>query len=324
MVEAFIDQLHPLARHFRLEAVLLLGQHRILQRAVGGQQRDQTRGLEHDAALQADHGVTGVDAAAHAVRSEHLVEPGQDLLTRHGLAVQLHRLALDKLQLDRQRLDRPGAARGAPAAGALTRGLPAVDLAAGHGQAEQVFIDGVGLLLGAHAKTALFQVLLLVGAGLGVFLLDLTDRGDDFVIAQGLDRQVKTHLVIAHAGAAVGNGLGAQLGAALQRGVDNQVAVGDQQRVLALVGLAGHHERLDEAFPDRRATVDGDMAGHAQLGGALFDEITLFGIHAAGVGEHGMHVPAALLQVGHAEGGIQSAGEGQDDVFVAHGGFSGC
>src|SRR5690606_30815385 len=41
----------------------------------------------------------------------------------------------------------------------------------------------------------------------------------------------------------------------------------------------------------------------------------LVGVHAAGVGEHGVHPPAALLQPGHAEAGIQAAGEGEDDVF---------
>jgi len=127
-------------------------------------------------------------------------------------------------------------------------------------------------------------------------------------------------LVVAHAGAAVGDDVGAQFGGALERGVHDQVTIRDQQRVLPLVALTGPHERLDEATPDGRATVDGDVAGDAQFGGTLFDEIALFVIHATGIGEHGVHVVAALLQVGHAEAGVESAGEGQDDVFLAHGG----
>src|SRR5690606_35393117 len=75
--------------------------------------------------------------------------------------------------------------------------------------------------------------------------------------------------------------------------------------------------------PQRRATVDGDVAGHAQLGGALLDVGACLGIHAAGVGEHGVHVPALFLQVGHAEAGIQATGKGQEDVAglvgIAHG-----
>src|SRR5690606_31654913 len=265
VVEAFVHQLHPLARHFRLETVLLLGQHRLFQRAVRGQQRGQAGGLEHDAALQADHGVAGVHAAADAVLGEHGVEAGQDLRAFQRLAVQLHRLALDELQGHLQRLDRPGRTRRAQAAGAFAGHFPLVDPAAGHGHAPQAPVDGVALLLGTHLATALLEVLLLVGAGLGVLLLDLADRGDDAVVALRLDRQVEADLVVAHAGAAVGDGIGAQLGGALERGIDDQVAVGDQQRVLALVALAGLHERFDEAVPDRLAAVDGDVAGHAQF-----------------------------------------------------------
>src|SRR5690606_15240966 len=40
----------------------------------------------------------------------------------------------------------------------------------------------------------------------------------------------------------------------------------------------------------------------------------LVGAHAAGVGEDGVHVPAALLQPRHAEAGVEAAGEGEDDV----------
>src|SRR5690606_29975912 len=289
--EALVHQLDPLARDIGLEPVLLLGQHRFLQRAVRGQQRDQSRRLVHDAALEAVHGVAGVHAAADALLREQLVEPRQDLLARQRLAVELHRLAVDELQADRQRLDRPRAAGSAPAARALARGLPLVDLAAGHGHAQQVLVDRVGLLLGAYAEATLLQVGLLVGAGLGVLLLDLADRGHDAVVAAGLDRQVEAHLVVAHAGAAVGDRIGAQFGGTRQRGVDDQVAVRDQQRVLALVALASPDERPDEARPDRRAAVDGDVAGHAQLRRALLDDRALVGIDSTGIGEHGVHGP---------------------------------
>lgn len=50
------------------------------------------------------------------------------------------------------------------------RGFPTVNFATGHGQAQQVFIDGVRLLLGTHSKAAIFQIRLLIGAGLGVLL----------------------------------------------------------------------------------------------------------------------------------------------------------
>src|SRR5690606_998454 len=252
---------------------------------------------------------------ADTVPGEQPIELRQQLVAGHLRAIQRHRLAVLETDPHLQRLGGPLGARLAPADRALARRLPAIDLAAGHGQPEQVLVDRVGLLLGAHAEAALLQVGLLVGAYLGVLLLDLADRRHDAVVALGLYRQVEAHLVVAHAGAAVGDGVGAQFGGAPERGVHDQVAVRHQQRVLALVALAGPHERLDESVPDRRAAVDGDVAGHAELGRALLDELALVGVHAAGVGEHGMHPPAALLQVGHAEAGIQAAGEGEDDVF---------
>src|SRR6185312_9403796 len=73
-----------------------------------------------------------------------------------------------------------------------------------------------------------------------------------------------------------------------------------------------------ETVPDRRTAVHGDVARHARLLRAVLDEGALLGIHTTGVGEHRMHGPAALLEVGHAETGVEAAGEGEDDVF-AHG-----
>jgi hypothetical protein len=105
---------------------------------------------------------------------------------------------------------------------------------------------------------------------------------------------------------------------ALERRIDNQIAVGNEQRILALIRLAGPDERLDEAVPDRLPAVDGHVRGDAELLRALFDVFALLGIDAAGVGEHGVHGPAALLEIRHAETGIESTGKREDDVF-AHG-----
>src|SRR5690606_14305067 len=167
-----------------------------------------------------------------------------------------HRLATGKTQRRPQRFVGPLFAPRAPAARALARRLPAVDLAAGQGHAEQVFVDGVGLLFRAHAEAAFLQVGLLVGAGLRVLLLDFADRGDDAVVAGSpapgrRDSKVEAHLVVAHAGAAVGDGIGAQFGSARQRGIHDQVTIRHQQRVLALVALARPYERAHEAVPQR-------------------------------------------------------------------------
>src|SRR3546814_18508970 len=96
-----------------------------------------------------------------------------------------------------------------------------------------------------RSKAALFKVALLVGAHLGVLLLDLADRRQDGVIAAGLDRQIEAHLIVAHAGAAVRNRARTQFGGALERGIDDQVAIRDQQRILALkIGRASCRARV--------------------------------------------------------------------------------
>ncbi|EFF45066.1 hypothetical protein XAUB_08330 [Xanthomonas citri pv. aurantifolii str. ICPB 11122] len=150
-----------------------------------------------------------------------------------------------------------------------------------------------------------------------MLFLDLANRRNDLIVAQRLHCQVETHLVVAHAGATVRNDARTQFFGTLERSIHDQVAVGHQQWVLALVPLARPHERLDEAVPDRRATVHGDVAGRAQFGGALLDELTLFGIHTTGVGKHGVHRIAPLLQIRNAEAGVQTTGKRENDVLGA-------
>ena len=234
------------------------------------------------------------------------------------MTVQRHRFAADETDDDLQRRFGPFAARRAPAARALARRFPAVDLAAGHRQPQQVLVDRIGLLLGAYAEATLLQIGLFVGAGLGVLLLDFANRADDGVVAAGFDRQIETHLIVAHAGAAVGDDLRTEIPRAREGGVDNQITVRDQQRILALVSLAGPDERLDESIPQRRPAVDSDVRCDAELLRALFDERAFLGINATGIGEHGMHGPTLFLQIGHAETGVEAAGEGENDVFAAH------
>src|SRR5690606_28204638 len=160
--------------------------------------------------------------AADAVLREQAVELREQRVSREPVAIKRDRLAILETELHPQRLRRPFGARLAPTRRTFARRLPTVDLAARHGQAQQVLVDRVGLLLGPHAEAALLQVRLLVGAYLGVFFLDLADRRDDLVVAQRLDRQVEPDLVVAHAGAAVRDRARAQLGSPLQRCLDNQ------------------------------------------------------------------------------------------------------
>src|SRR5690606_18994685 len=157
-------------------------------------------------ALEPDGGVAGVQPAADAVLREHGVQAGPQLRAGHRLAVQGDRLAVLEAQANLERFQRPLLAPRAPAARTLRRRLPRVDLATGQGHAEQVLVDGVGLLLRVHREAALLEVGLLVGAGLRVLLLDLADRGNDRPVPRRFHGQVEADLVVAHAGAAVGDG----------------------------------------------------------------------------------------------------------------------
>src|SRR5690606_8361550 len=107
-----------------------------------------------------------IEATTDAVLREHVVEPGQHLVARHRHAVERNRFAMLEAQRHAQWIDRPFRALFAPASRAFARRLPAVDLAAGHREPEQVLVDRVGLLLCAHAETALFEIRLLVSADL--------------------------------------------------------------------------------------------------------------------------------------------------------------
>lgn len=67
MEETFVDQLDPLLRHDRLEAVLCLRQNGFLECPVRREQGDQAGRFVDDAALETDRGIAGVDAATDTV-----------------------------------------------------------------------------------------------------------------------------------------------------------------------------------------------------------------------------------------------------------------
>ena len=148
-----------------------------------------------------------------------------------------------------------------------------------------------------------------------MFFLDLADRRDDFVVAERLDGQVETHLVVAHAGTAVRNGAGSDFGSALQGRFHDQIAIRHQQRILALVTFTRPHEGLDEIAPDGWATIDRDMAGSTQFRRALLDVLALRIVHAAGIGKNRVHVISALLEPGNAKTRVEPARERKHDVF---------
>ena len=57
-----------------------------------------------------------------------------------------------------------------------------------------------------------------------------------------------------------------------------------------------------------------------KLDGTRFDKRAFLVIDAPGIGKHRMHGIATILQPGNAETGIESTGEGKDNVFAFSGG----
>ena len=160
--------------------------------------------------------------------------------------------------------------------------------------------------------------------GLGVLDLLLpgldvpnTPGGDDLHIrGEGLDGQLEAHLVVALAGAAVADGVGALfLG-------DVHNALGDDgpgergaQQVLVLVHGPGLDGGVDVVLDELLFQVQ-----HVQLGGpgllGLFLQAVQLGAlaHVAGDGDD-LAVVVVLLQPGDDDGGVQAAGVGQHYFF---------
>ena len=110
--------------------------------------------------------------------------------------------------------------------------------------------------------------------------LPFAHRGDDLQVGgERLEGDVEADLVVALAGAAVGDGLGLVLAG----GIDHQL--GDErpaqrggQRILALVHGAGHQGGPDEAIDEQVAGVDGDGVDGAGLEGLLADRLDVLAL----------------------------------------------
>ncbi len=141
----------------------------------------------------------------------------------------------------------------------------------------------------------------------------------DAVIAEASYRLVETQLVVAHAGAAVGEVPGAEPVGKLQAFLDDDVAVRAQHRVLVEHPRAGPQQRHDELVPQRLGGIQFMVLGRTQRTRALGDPGLLRRIDAAAIDECCMYLEALFLQRQHAIAGIQPAGKCQYDLFVVHG-----
>ena len=125
--------------------------------------------------------------------------------------------------------------------------------------------------------------------------------------------EIEAHLIVAHAGAAVGEGDDAAVLAEAQRLLDDHVAVGAEQRILPLVELRRPRRAGRPPAPRSvAAAVDGHVLGRAERARALLDVAALGLVDAAGVDEERDDVVALLAEVGDAEARVEPARERQD------------
>ncbi len=149
--------------------------------------------------------------------------------------------------------------------------------------------------------------------------LPLAHRGDDLQIGgERLEGDVEADLVVALAGAAVGDGLGLVLVGGIDHELgDERPAQRGRQRILALVHGAGHQGRQDEAIDEQVAGVDGDGVDRPGLHGLLLDLLDVLAL--AEVDREGDHVEVVLLaDPRHHDGGVEAAAIRQDDLVACH------
>ena len=312
---------HQLAEGDR-QLLLLVHGHLVeaerLEHAVRLVEDRAARRLVHAAALHADKPVLHDVEDADAVGAADGVELEDDVLGAHLLAVERDGLALLKVERDIgwgvRRVD--GAHAHLEEALLLVLRLVAriLEVETLVAQMPEVLVLGVvGLAVDLQGHVVRLGVVDLFLTRLDV---PLPPRGDDRHIGREvLDRQLEPDLIVALAGAAVGDGVRALLVGNLDKALgDARPRVARAEQVLLVHG-AGLHGR-DDVIVDVlvRQVEDVELRG-AGLDGLLFQALQLVGL--ADVAGHGddFTVIVVLLQPGDDDGRIQTAGVSKDDFF---------
>ena len=185
-------------------------------------------------------------------------------------------------------------------------------------QVPQVLVLGVvGLTGDLQGDVVSLGVVDLLIAALQIPLTPGSDDGH--VGAEGLEGQLETDLVIALAGAAVADGVGALGDGDVSQGLGNAgTGEGGAQQVILILGAelqGGEDVVLHEVL----LQVQDVQLGSAGLLGLLFQAVQLGALtHVAGNGDD-LTVVVVFLQPGDDDGGIQAARVGQHnllDVFL--------
>ena len=291
--------------------------------AVQGDRLDGAVGLEHDGAagglvaatgLHADIAVLDDVEAADAVDPADAVQLGEHLGRGHVLAVDGDDVALAVGQLD--------VGRGVRRVFRGSGPLPHVFFVLGPGIFQHAAFVGDMQEVGVHRVR---RLLLAVALDRDAVLLGIVHQllaGQQVPLAPGRDHldaglqrvgaQLEADLVVALAGGAVGDGVGAGLVGDLDQALgDQRTSDGGAQQVLAFVDGVGAEHRVDEVADEFFAqVVDVDFldAHRAGLGASRFDFLAL-----AEVGGEGHHFAViGILQPLQNYRGIQAAGIRQD------------
>ena len=286
---------------------------------MGGDQRHCARSLVQLAGLDAYQTILNQIDTADALRACTTVHLFDGLQRSDVMTVDLDRDALlefdDDLILDRweRRIVGVGVA-------VLGRTVPRILEETGlDGAAPHVLVDGERALLGLHDRQLVF---------LGEGDLDVAGQRQVTNRADGLQRRVdggdgdlETNLIVALAGAAVGNGVSAELVGGTDEMLGNQrTGDGGDQRVHAFVhgvGLQGLHAVFVGEFITGIDHVGFDRTACQR---ALLDGFEAFAA-TADVEGHGHNILAgAFLQIRNGDGGVKTTGVRRDEtILIAHG-----
>ena len=150
--------------------------------------------------------------------------------------------------------------------------------------------------------------------------IPLADRGDD--LDGGIERgdgRLEADLVVALTGAAVRNVLRAHLMRVINQVLrDERAGQGGQQRVLALVQGVCRQRLVQVLVSKLLAHVGDDAFLGADLQGAVADLLQTV-VLLADLADHAVDVQVLLVHEPlHADGRIQSAGVGQNNLILRH------
>ena len=309
-----VGQLGELVGHGPVEPERVLGQGQALERTVRLVQDRRGRRLVDLTALDPDQAVLDVVDPSDAVRATQRVEPVHQLHGVQPLAVDRDRdpaLELDH-ELDR---DRSLGGRDGPLVGVRRRRDPRVlEHARLARAAPEVHVDRVRRRLrDRNLDPTLGGVVDLLVAGQAH---PDPHRGDDLESrVEGMDRNVEPDLVVALAGAAVGD----RIGALDPRDLDQEL--GDQrpgerggQRISALVQRIRLEVRPDEVADEPLAGIDDVGPRRAGADRPLFDALAEGA--AADIDRQADDLAVVLLaQPGDGDRGVEAAGIGENDLL---------